>query len=211
MIIRSIQAGKIRTFLYRDRTIMTGIFKGPVHGPVWLRALNIEGDEQADLSVHGGKDKALYAYALDAYEAWKELRPAHNFPPGAMGENFSVDHMPEDKICIGDTFEVGEAVIQATQPRFPCYKLAAKFNDPHIIRQFMELKRPGIYFRVLKEGRVEQGQVMKLVDQEKVRVSVLELFLLGTSAPELSRLQEILKLKTLNDQWRQNIQSKFEE
>lgn len=207
MKIRSIQTGKARDITYRGKQMRTGIFKTPVEGPVFAGTLHLEGDETVDLSVHGGKDKALYAYACDAYEAWAQMRPGDAFGPGAMGENFSVDHLPEDKIYIGDTYEIGEAVIQVTQPRFPCQKLAAKFNDPGIIRQFMAFKRPGVYFRVLKEGVVNPAEDMKLIGQEDVRIPVLELFLLKTAVSvDRSRLEEILKLKTLNEQWREDIE-----
>lgn len=206
MTITSIQTGQTRTITYRGKEMQTGIFKTPVDGPVFAGTLHLEGDHISDLSVHGGKDKAIYAYSVDAYEAWRQLRPSDSFPPGAMGENLAVDHLREDEICIGDTFEVGEAVLQAVQPRLPCSKLAAKFNDPSIIRQFMKLERPGIYFRVLKEGNVEGGAVMKRIGREDIRVSIVELFWLNSrTAINLPRLKEMLRLKSLNDWWRSEI------
>lgn len=206
MIITSIQTGQTRSITYHGREMPTGIFKTSVDGPVFAGTLGLEGDHISDFSVHGGKDKAIYAYAADAYDAWRQMRPGDSFPPGAMGENFAVDHLLEDKIYIGDTFEAGGAVIQAVQPRLPCSKLAAKFNDPLIIRQFMTLERPGIYFRVLKEGNIERGAVMKLIGQEDILVSVVELFLLNSRTEvNVPRLKDMLKLKTLNDQWRAEI------
>jgi MOSC domain-containing protein YiiM len=177
MKIKSIQVGIPQTFEYRGRSIVTGIIKKAVTGPVLLRQFNLDGDAQADLTVHGGRDKALYAYSCDAYEWWKQTRPEDSFEYGEMGENLSVDDLPEDKIYIGDTFEVGEAVVQVTQPRFPCYKLAFKFNDPLIIKQFMQSARPGVYFRVLKEGLIDINQELKLIEQGPARISVRDNFM----------------------------------
>ncbi len=210
MKIDSIQIGTIRDLEYRGLSMKTGIFKMPVTGPVLIQYLNIRGDRQADLTVHGGKDKAVYAYSSDAYSVWKTLRPQDLFEYGAMGENLSVDHMSEQKMYIGDTFEIGDAVLQAVQPRFPCQKLAAKFHDPLIIRQFMKFERPGVYFRVLKEGMIEQGQELKLIEQEEVRVSIHEMFILSKNISiHPTRLKEILKLKSLNESWREQIEMKL--
>jgi len=206
--ILSIQVGVPRTFQYGGQNVVTSIFKKQVPGPVRLRTLNLEGDTQSDLKVHGGRDKAVYAYSYDAYDWWKRTRPNDTFESGAMGENLSVDQMPEDQLFIGDTFEIGEAVVQITQPRFPCYKLGMKFNDPAILKQFMKLERPGIYFRVLKEGEIDVQQEFELIDQEAVRISVHELFTINRTAPaDPSRIREILKLKSLNEQWREEFES----
>ena len=137
MKIQSIQTGLPRVLRFRGREISTGIFKKPVPGPIFVGTLNLDGDGQADLTVHGGRDKAVYAYSSDAYSGWSDIRPHDAFEGGAMGENLTVDHLPEDRLHIGDTFKIGGAVLQVTQPRLPCYKLAAKFNDPQIIRQFI--------------------------------------------------------------------------
>ena len=182
MKIISIQVGKPRAVDYRGKPVLTGIFKAPVKGPLMLRATNLDGDGQADLKVHGGIDKALYAYSLDAYPAWKKQRPNDEFAPGAMGENLSLDKMPEDQIFIGDVFKVGKAIIQVTEPRFPCFKLGIKYNDPKIIKEFNELGRPGVYFRVLQEGLIDVGQTLELTSQEEVKVSVAELFAMKNAA-----------------------------
>jgi MOSC domain-containing protein YiiM len=211
MKIQSIQTGLPQALRFRGREILTGIFKKPVPGPIFARTLNLEGDKQADLSVHGGRDKAIYAYSSDAYSGWKDIRPNNAFEGGAMGENLTVDHLPEDRLYIGDTFKIGAAVVQVTQPRLPCYKLAAKFNDPQIIRQFMSYQRPGVYFRVIEEGLVNREDRFDLIAQDNVLVSVLELFaMVGAASFDLPRLRDILKLKTLNDHWRRDIESKIE-
>lgn len=176
MKVLSIQVGKPKTIQYQGKPVTTGIFKDPVSGPVMLRTLNLDGDGQADLRVHGGIDKALYAYSYDVYAQWKTLRPQDSFSFGAMGENLSIDSMAEDTISIGDTYKLGDAIVQVTQPRFPCQKLAIKFNDPSILKQFMKLARPGVYFRVLQEGFINVGDELQLIDQAKTRLSIIESF-----------------------------------
>jgi len=174
--IISIQVGMPKEITFRGKKIVTGIFKQPVKGTVRVRTFNLDGDKQADLKVHGGRDKAVYAYSLDAYPWWKKARPDDVFEYGAFGENLCVDELPEDKTYIGDTFEVGTTILQISEPRFPCYKLGAKFGDPKILKTFMQSKRPGSYLRVLQEGTIKAGQKFKLISREKKLVSVLEVF-----------------------------------
>jgi MOSC domain-containing protein YiiM len=210
MRILSIQVGTPKTFLHRGKSVSTAIFKEVVSGPVMLRTLNLDGDGQADLTVHGGPDKALYAYGFDAYPAWQNLRPQDQFTYGALGENLTFDTLPEDQLCIGDTFALGDSQVQVAQPRFPCYKLAVKFDDPKILKQFMQLKRTGVYFRVLQEGRINVGDELRPLQQEPVRLSVTELFDLAQQphiAPK--RLQEILTIRGLPPQWREEFESQL--
>lgn len=212
MKILSIQVGLPREVEFNGKVVKTGIFKDPVTGPVQVNTTNLAGDRQADLTVHGGPDKAVYAYSFDAYDWWKNERPADDFPYGAFGENLTVDHLPEDKIYIGDTYELGGTILQVAQPRFPCYKLGVKYNDLRIIKTFMKAERPGVYFRVLKEGKVEAGDTFKLVSQERVKLSVVDLssFILGRR--ELSREDAIayLGLGTLPDLYRESLRSVVE-
>ncbi|HUO58500.1 MAG TPA: MOSC domain-containing protein [bacterium] len=173
--------------------------------------MNLEGDRQADLAVHGGPDKAVYAYSFDAYPWWKEKRPSDSFEFGAFGENILVDHLSEDKTYVGDTFEVGGAVLQAAQPRFPCFKLGIKFNDQGIVQMFNESNRPGIYFRVLQEGVIEAGQELQLVGQERVKLSIAELFQLSRDrVTEPEKVREYLDIKTLGSHWRDKFQKMLE-
>jgi MOSC domain-containing protein YiiM len=210
--ILSIQVGLPKTVLFRGKRIDTGIFKSPVSGPVYVRATNLDGDRQADLSVHGGSDKAVYAYSMDAYPWWRVERPQDRFDFGAFGENLSIDALPEDRLFIGDTFEVGEAVIQITQPRFPCYKLGVKFNDPAILKSFMESQRPGVYFRVLKEGAIRAGQELTLLSRESVLLSVAELFTLQHSQPiDLARVKSYLRIASLPDAYKAHFQAIVDE
>lgn len=206
MKIVSIQVGKPQTLTYNGQDIVTGITKKPVNGPLILRTFNLEGDGQADLNVHGGRDKALYAYAGDVYPEWKKLRPQDSFLGGAMGENLTLDTLPEDKIYIGDTFELGEAVVQVTEPRFPCYKLAALYNDAAILKQFMKIGRPGVYFSVLREGMFNTGDALKLLSRESVLLSIKELFILSNTkniAPD--RALELQSVQGLSQRWKEKI------
>ena len=176
MKIVSIQVGLPQVMQFRGREVTTGIFKSPIEGPAHVRFTNIEGDGQADLRVHGGVDKAVYAYSLDAYAWWKKKRPNDTFEFGAFGENLTIDEMNERQVCVGDTFEIGDAILQVAQARFPCFKLGVKFNDHTVIKDFNESERPGVYFRVLKEGHIEAGQEFKLISREKNLVSIWEEF-----------------------------------
>jgi MOSC domain-containing protein YiiM len=206
--IKSLQVGKPITVEFNGKQVTTSIFKDQINGPVMLKTLNIVGDAQADLSVHGGHDKALYAYALDIYPKWQVLRPNDTFTNGVFGENLSLDTLPEDKIFIGDIYKLGEAIVQVTQPRFPCYKLGVKFRDIKIIKQFMKLEHPGVYFRVLKEGLINIGDELKLVEQEKILLSVLELFQIQHSSElNFTRILEIAKISSLPDEWKSHFQT----
>jgi MOSC domain-containing protein YiiM len=212
MKIDSIQVGKPRTIHFQGKPITTGIFKFPVKGTVMLRKLNLDGDEQADLRVHGGEDKALYAYSRDAYPNWKLLRPDDEFLGGAMGENLTVDSLPEDRIHVGDRFRVGGALIEAAQPRFPCYKLAAMYEDSNILKQFNKINRTGVYFRVLKEGLLTEGDSFELLSKGSVSLSISDFYGIAlTKKCEPNRLAEILKIKALPEPWREKFKSWLKE
>jgi len=204
MKILTILVGKSRPVAFRGNEIATGFYKYPVAGPVLLRMTNLDGDEQADLKVHGGRDKALYAYPYDTYAAWKSQRPEANFEPGAFGENLCMDSLDEKEICLGDTFTLGGATIQVTQPRFPCFKLGIKFDDPSMVDAFQKFGRPGIYFRVLKEGMITAGDEMKRISRDAVLVPVQEIF--EMSQPDPLRIEEILQVESLNERMRERYQ-----
>lgn len=207
MKIVSIQVGLPKEVEYRGRVVTTGIFKEPVAGPVRVNTLNMVGDKQADLTVHGGVDKAVYAFGLDAYPWWREAWPQIQFSYGAFGENLTMDRLPEEELYIGDTFEVGTVVLQIAQPRFPCYKLGVKFNDPGAIKAFMKCGRPGVYFRVMKEGSIEAGDKLRLLSREEPALSVRDLFLFITGSLDFSAEQarSYLELASLPDLYRERL------
>ncbi len=167
----SVNVGRPRSVEYRGRSVRTGIFKEPVLFRVRVATLNLDGDQQADLSVHGGPDKAVYVYDLSGYEHWRrEL--ARELPYGQFGENLTVEGMPETEVRIGDVYRVGTALLQVTQPRSPCFKLALKMEMPTFPRAFLASGRSGFYFRVLEEGEVGAGDAIDLVSREPEAVTV---------------------------------------
>ncbi len=158
----------------QGRTISTGIFKEPVEDRIALRTLNLEGDEQADLTVHGGIDKALYVYASEHYPFWREELPELKLDWGAFGENLTTEGLLENAVCIGDEFRVGTAVIKVTQPRLPCYKLAIKIGREDIVRRFVKSGRSGIYFSVVQEGAIGVGDELIYLGGDEHNVTVRE-------------------------------------
>jgi len=159
---------------HMDREVRTGIFKRPVEGPVMVRTLNIDGDEQGDLTVHGGVDKAVYCYASEHYPAWQE-ELGRELPFGTFGENLTVSGLFEDQLHVGDVLEVGDAVLQVVQPRFPCYKLGIKIGDQRFVKRFQESGRSGFYCRVLQEGNIEPGQPIKLTQRDETRPTIADM------------------------------------
>jgi len=141
----------------RGTAVLSGIIKEPVQGPVIVRRFNLEGDRQADLTVHGGERKAVYAYPSEHYEHWKGKFPRMAMPWGTFGENLTIEGLLEDSVHVGDTFAIGSAQFAATQPRLPCYKLGIRFGTDEMVRLFLESERTGFYLEVLKEGQIEAG------------------------------------------------------
>jgi MOSC domain-containing protein YiiM len=155
------------------KLVSTSIFKSKVDGPVMVRELNLDGDAQADLMAHGGPDKAIYCYPAEHYEAWQgELGRELSF--GMFGENLTVSGLLEDTLRIGDILTVGDAVLQVSQPRFPCYKLGIKMQDPQIIQRFQQSGRSGFYCRVLEEGMIDTGLSMDVVERDMSQPTVVE-------------------------------------
>ncbi len=175
MNLLSIQVGTPQSIVHQGREILTSFFKQPIDGPVLVKTLSIEGDTQADLRVHGGRDKAVYAYAADAYSFWNDRYKTTN-PYGSLGENLTFDELDEDKIAIGDIYDLGQCRLQVTQPRFPCFKLGVRFDDPQAVKVFNEFCRPGVYFRVLREGEIESGNSLKLIERVDDFISVKEVY-----------------------------------
>jgi len=190
---------------------MTGIFKEPVGGPVMVRTLNLEGDRQADLSVHGGVSKAVYAYPAEHYEYWKRELPDMHLPYGMFGENFTTEGLAEDTVNVGDHFRVGEAELMVTEPRMPCYKLGIKFGRADILKKFLASRRTGFYFAVLKEGRVKAGDSMELLSKDRNKIAVAEITrLYAFEKNDVEMLQRVVKLEALSGSWRDYFQHHLE-
>ena len=173
MKLLSIQVGRPRKIQWRRRTVTTGIYKAPVEGRIMLRPHNLEGDEQADLSVHGGWDKAVYVYPSEHYAFWRIELPGMQLPYGMFGENFTTEGADESIVYIGDRFSIGSAVVEVTQPRMPCYKLGVRFERPDMPQRFHASGRCGFYLAVVTEGDVGAGDVWELLDRRDNPMSVL--------------------------------------
>lgn len=174
MQVKGLFTGKPREVEYNGKIISTGIFKYPIVGPVKVYTLNMEGDGQADLSVHGGINKAVYAYPIEHYTYWQDTRPDLSFEVGTFGENLSVSGMKEDSVFIGDTYQIGEVTFSVTTPRMPCFKLGLRVGDPSFIKDFLKANKSGFYFKVLQEGRLDIGDHIKKVGEDGYRLSIRE-------------------------------------
>jgi MOSC domain-containing protein YiiM len=175
MKLISLNVARPRLTVYNGNTINTGIFKEPVSGPVPLRTLNLDGDQQADLAVHGGPNKAVYAYPSEHYGFWREELPGMNLPWGMFGENFTTEGLLEGELHIGDRLQIGTAIIVVRQPRVPCYKLAAKFKRNDILARFLRSGRSGFYFSVEREGVITAGGSFEILSQEPVAIRIAEM------------------------------------
>lgn len=175
MKLVSVNVGLPRFVMWRGRFVSTGIFKEPVSGRLLLRTFNLDGDRQADLTVHGGRDKAVYAYPAEHYPSWRAELPEMDLPHGTFGENFTTEGLDESSVNIGDEFRIGAAKVVVVQPRMPCYKLGLRFGREDIIKRFHQSRRTGFYLRVLEEGEVGAGDVFESIKRDEGGVSVADI------------------------------------
>jgi MOSC domain-containing protein YiiM len=203
MRLISLNVARPRLAVYNDQTVSTGIFKQPVFGPVRLRCLNLDGDRQADLAVHGGPFKAVYAYPSEHYEFWREELPGTQLPAGMFGENFTTEGLFERDLHSGDRLQIGTAVIMVRQPRIPCYKLALKFHRNDILARFLRSGRSGFYFSVEQEGVVEAGNSFEFLSREREAITISEVNLLfAEDKYNRTLLQRALATPALPEDWR---------
>jgi MOSC domain-containing protein YiiM len=172
----SINIARPGTVSWRGHEVDTGIFKEPVAGPVAVGRLGIAGDRQADLRVHGGPRKAVYVYPAEHYEFWHREFPDRELPPGTFGENLTTHGILESEVREGDQLQIGNVLFEVTEPRFPCFKLAAKFGMPTMIRRFAEAGRPGVYLAVIETGMIETGQQITLTRGHAGVASIADVF-----------------------------------
>lgn len=211
MKIVSVNVGLPRPCSWRGRRIMTGIFKDPVARRVRVRKLNLEGDGQADLSVHGGVDKAVYVYPSEHYPFWRRELDLTDLPWGSFGENLTTEGWWEDNVHIGDRFRVGTAEVVVTQPRMPCFKLAMKFDRDDIVECFMEAGRPGFYLAVLQEGEVKAGDAMERIHEDENGVSVVDIYRLYLDRHgEIDRdlVERAMRVEALPKSWRTHLRKR---
>jgi len=202
MRVISVQVGKPKLVARAGQTVLTGIFKNPVDGPIPVQRENLEGDAQADLSVHGGPDKAVYAYPSEHYDGWR-TQLGRDLAFGIFGENLTTEGLIEDEVHIGDEFRVGTARLVVTQPRMPCFKLGIRFDDPTMVKTFLKAGRPGIYFGVREEGVVGPGDPIERVRQDQNRVTVTAMLrLILDRNPDPAQIQRLLNVPALAAVWR---------
>ena len=175
MKLISVCVGLPREVRWKEKSVTTSIFKQPVNGRVMLHSLNLDGDQQADLTVHGGVEKAVYAYPMEHYAYWRQELPDEDLPWGAFGENLTTEGLSETNVNIGDRFRIGTAVVMVTQPRFPCFKLNLKFGRDDMVKRFQFSRLSGIYFSVVKEGEVGVGDALELVSRDENNVTVADI------------------------------------
>src|ERR687895_1209500 len=203
MRVLSVNVGRPREVSWRGKTVTTAIFKEPVDGPVRIRALNLDGDRQADLRVHGGWDKAVYAYPSEFYELWRSERPELDFPWGQFGENLTTAGLLDGDVSVGDRFRVGTAELVVTQPRLPCFKLGIKMGRDEFVTEFLERGLYGFYLAVLREGEVEAGDPIVELERDPHRFGVTEvarLYLDGRDDAE--GMRRAVELDVLPESWR---------
>ena len=174
MKLVAISVGRPKEVQWRGRSVQTSIFKTPVSGRVHVTRLNIEGDEQSDLSVHGGAQKAVYVYPAEHYSFWRRELPDTELPWGAFGENFTTEGLLEDEVWIGDRYRVGSVELVVTQPRMPCYKLAIRFGRADMVKRFLQSGRSGFYLAVEREGELSPGDAIERFARDERRLTVAD-------------------------------------
>ena len=210
MKIISVNVGLPRLVLRNGEPVSTGIFKEPVAGRVMMRTLNLAGDRQADLSVHGGPEKAVYVYPSEHYDFWKHELPEMDLPWGVFGENLTTTGLFETAVNIGDRFRVGTAEVMVTQPRMPCYKLGIRFGRADIIKRFLISERSGFYLSVLKEGDVGEDE-FQLLHKNGSGVRVVDITRLYSSEKEnVDLIRRAIATEGLPESWREYLQKRLE-
>ena len=211
MKILSVNVELPREVTWQGKVVTTGIFKEPIEGPVMLRTLNLDGDGQADLTVHGGVSKAVYAYPSEHYLFWRAEFAAMDLPWGMFGENLTTEGLLEDAVYIGDRFRVGQTELMVTEPRMPCYKLGIKFGRTDIIKRFLASRRSGFYFAVMREGMVSAGDALELIGREQQDISVADITrLYAFEKDDVKALRRAIEVEALPENWKGYFQHQIE-
>lgn len=211
MRIVSVNVGLPREVEWNGLTVQTGIFKKPVDGKVKVSGVNLSGDGQADLTVHGGPEKAVYAYPSEHYVFWRKEFPEMSLPWGTFGENLTTQGLAEDTVHIGDRLQAGSAILMVTQPRMPCYKLALRFNRDDIIKRFLRSRRSGFYFSIVQEGEVSAGSEITILSRDSHRVTVTDISQLYLSkAPQPEVLRRAIQVTALPQNWKDALRLRAE-
>ena len=210
MRLVSVNVGRPREAEWRGKLVRTSIFKDPVTGPVAVHKLNLTGDEQADLSVHGGVAKAVYAYPSEHYSYWRDQLPEVEFPWGAFGENLTTEGLSESSLRIGDCLSIGSGEFLVTQPRLPCFKLGVRFGRPDMVKRFQRSARTGFYLAVLQEGLISPGDSIQVLSRAQSTVTVAEISRLYTADDtEQDLLRRASEASALPDSWREYFRNRL--
>jgi ferredoxin-NADP reductase/MOSC domain-containing protein YiiM len=204
----SVNVGLPKDVAWNGRTVYTGVWKQPVAGPRMVRRLNVDGDGQGDLAGHGGEHRAVLVYQLASYRYWSDELHREDLQPGHFGENFTVEGLPDDEVCIGDRYRIGQAVFEVTQPRVTCYRVGLRLGEPQMAALLVSHRRPGFYFRVITEGQIEAGQDIVKVGSGPEQVTVAEIdALLYLPGHPRDALQRALRIPALSPGWKGSLQN----
>ena len=207
----SVSVGLPREVTWKGRTVSTAIFKEPVSGPALLRRHNLEGDKQADLAVHGGPTKAVYAYPSEHYPFWRSELPEMNLEWGMFGENLTTEGLAEESVHIGDVFQLGTAQLVVTEPRMPCFKLTIRFEREDIVKRFLQSQRMGMYFGVVQEGTVQAGDRFELLSTDSQRLTVADVTRLYTTEKDNAELlTNAVATSALPVKWREYFEHRLD-
>jgi len=214
MKLVSVNTGLPREVMWHGRSVTTGIFKQPVEGRVTLRKLNLDGDRQADLTVHGGEHKAVYCYPVEHYDFWRRELPGRELPTAIFGENFTTDGLLEESVHIGDRFSIGSAEVIVTQPRLPCYKLGVRFQSDDMVKRFLASGRTGFYLAVTHEGEVGAGDEIKVIARDPIGVPVSQITCLYTAKRygdgEVISIRRALRVAALPESWKEYFRERLQ-
>ena len=210
MRLISVNVGPPREVEWRGRTVTTSIWKDPVQGPVQVTSLNLAGDAQSDLSVHGGPEKAVYAYPAEHYDYWRRELDLESLPWGAFGENLTTSGVLESDIAIGDRVRVGTIELMVTQPRLPCFKLGIRFGRDDMVKRFLQSGRSGFYFAVVREGEVAAGDRIEIAARDARGVTVSDMIALETAAEaDQGLLRRALEVPALPESWKRHLRKRL--
>src|SRR6516165_9032028 len=212
MRLLSVNVGSPRRISWDGHEVTTAIFKDPVQGPRRVGRINIEGDDQADRLAHRGEHRAVFVYQIEAYRYWQGQLGRDDFTYGQFGENFTVEGLPDDEVCIGNRYRIGGAVFEVTQPRVTCYRVGIRTNEPRMPALLVAHHRPGFYFRVLQEGEVGAGDdIVKIADGPQ-RITVAEIdALLYLPGHSREQLQRVLRIPALSKGWQTSLRAMLQQ
>lgn len=209
--IRSTNIGPVKEVVWKGKTIQTGIFKFPTADGIYLGSEDVVNDNVVDRKYHGGIDKACYAFTADIYPEWKLKYPNLSWDFGMFGENLTIDGLDEREIYIGDQYQIGEAILEVSEPREPCFKLGIRFETQQVLKPFIHQPHCGVYFRAVKEGKVEVGQEVRLMNRVQEEFSMARIYWLRYNATlkNISEVRRALKLENLADSAKKGLKKRL--